>query len=151
MNKKSNWGYGIAAVYIIFALSAIGFVIFSRYHKMDLVARDYYQQELQYQDHIDRKARADSLADAFHWEYNASAGSVTVQFPGRTAADSVGGTILFFRPSDAAQDQIVPIMLSDQGRQVIDVSHLSKGMWRLKVFWNAMQNEYYNEDILVIG
>ncbi len=150
MKKKSRWGWGIAGVYTLFALSGIGFVIFSRFHQMDLVTEKYYQEELQYQQHIDRHQRTQALPNAFAWEYNATAKTVILKFPSELAAKGINGDIMFFRPSDAAQDKVIPIELSEQGHQLVDVSHLSKGLWRVKVFWSVGEDEYYNEDVLVI-
>jgi nitrogen fixation protein FixH len=150
MKKKSRWGYGIAGVYIFFALATLGFVIFSRFHQMDLVTKKYYEEELQYQDHIDRSQRTQSLSKALEWEYNATAKIIILKFPADNAVKGISGKIMFFRPSDAAQDLIVPIELSTEGHQLVSASHLSKGMWRMKIFWNAAETEYYSEEILVI-
>lgn len=150
MKKKSHWGYGIAGVYILFAISAIGFVIFSRFHQMDLVTKKYYEEELKYQDQIDRTQRANALPQTLNWEYVAAAKSVILKFPVDSLAQQISGTIMFFRPSDARQDLVLPIELSDQGHQVVNAAELSKGMWRMKIFWTTGETEFYNEEVLVI-
>ena len=90
------------------------------------------------------------ISDALKWDYNAAAKSIILKFPLDVATKGVEGMIMFFRPSDAAQDLIVQINLSAEGHQVIDASSLSEGMWRFKVFGNSEEIYFYNEDILVI-
>ena len=150
MSKKLNWGYGIAGVYIFFAFATIAFVIFSRFHKMDLVTKDYYEEELNYQHQIDRNERTRALSQSMEWDYNAVAKMVILKFPADISAKGISGSIMFFRPSDAAQDLVAPIKLSNEGHQIVDASSLPKGLYRLKVFWNTEEEEFYSEDVLVI-
>jgi hypothetical protein len=49
-----NWGTGIALVYTVFALSMIALVVSSFSKKLDLDSKDYYAQELVFQNQIDK-------------------------------------------------------------------------------------------------
>lgn len=151
MKKKFNWGWGIAAVYIFFAVVTLLFVVFSRFHQMDLVTEKYYQAELQYEEQIERHKRTEALSNGLEWEFAQSTKTVILRFPHELVDKSISGTILFFRPSDAKQDKTIPIELSENGHQLVNVGHLSKGMWRIKIFWTVQEKEYYNEEILVIN
>ena len=58
---KLSWGYKIAFVYIIF-VAGIGFLVFkASSQKFDLVTKDYYDQELKYQEVIDQAANTAML------------------------------------------------------------------------------------------
>ncbi len=150
MKSKLNWGWGIALVYIFFAVATLAFVFFSRFHQMDLVTKDYYEKELTYEEQINRQKRAMSLENGLQWEFARAAKIIILTFPHDLLDQPITGNIMFFRPSDAAQDKIIPITLTDEGRQMVNVAHLSPGMWRMKIFWNVAEHEYYDEDILII-
>ena len=150
MKNKLNWGWGIALVYIFFAVATLTFVIFSRFHQMDLVTKEYYEEELKYEEQINRQKRTIALENGLEWEYARAAKTVILKFPHDLLEQSITGNIIFFRPSDATQDKVIPILLSEEGHQLINIAHLSAGMWRMKIFWNISEHEYYNEDILII-
>ena len=61
---KFNWGTGIALVYGAFALIMVGVVIRSRQYDPGLVSKDYYNLDLNYQEHFDKKQNAANLAQA---------------------------------------------------------------------------------------
>ena len=60
---KLNWGYGIAIVYILFALSMILFVVKASRQHYDLVNDNYYKEAVNYQTKIDAGKNA-ALADS---------------------------------------------------------------------------------------
>jgi hypothetical protein len=57
---------------------------------------------------------------------------------------------MFFRPSDATQDRVIKIAPDPQGLLEIDVRSLTKGLWRIKIFWSLNGLELYQEDDLII-
>lgn len=145
MQKKSNWGVGIFTVYGIFAVAVLGFVFFASSQKFDLVTDDYYGEQIKHQQQIDREKRAKGLETPLQLVYNNAQKSVELSFPQNVPQENISGHILFFRPSDAAQDKVITIDVSPQNKQTIDVNSLSKGNWRAKVFWKISETEYYNE------
>jgi hypothetical protein len=55
---KLSWGYKIMFVYIAF-VAGMGFLVFkASSQKFDLVTKDYYDQELKYQQVIDQAANS---------------------------------------------------------------------------------------------
>lgn len=150
MNKSNRWPVGITVVYISFLLIVIGIVIFSTYHRVDLVHEDYYEQEIKYQQQIDRINRAAALGNTVEWNYDEKLRSVTLSFPKKFNAQKVEGRILFFRPSDARQDKLISLKLSPDNIQVISTNHLIPGLWKLKIFWKVEDMDFYYEGILII-
>ena len=150
MKKYRSWPAGIAIIYILFVVILLALVIFSSYHSVDLVAKDYYEQEIKYQQQIDRINRADSLSAPVSWHHDKKQRLVTIQFPMELIADDVEGNILFFRPSDAKQDKLMALRLSSKNIQTISTQHLIPGLWKLKIFWQIDQKDFYAEGILVI-
>ena len=117
-------------------------------NRTDLVTENYYEEEVAYQDQIERIERSKDLSQSVKLNHNPSNKIIVLEFPSDFNADSIAGNILFFRPSDAKQDQILPIRLNDEGLQILDVKNLSRGMWRVKIFWHMGGEEYYDEKTL---
>ena len=150
MDYSKQWPVGIAIIYVFFVLLLVAFIIFSRFQRVDLVTEDYYDQEIKYQQQINRIERAQSLSEPLRWIYNKQEESLTVQFPPEFDPIKVRGNILFFRPSDAKQDKLVALNLLSDGTQLISTENLTTGYWKIKFFWQIENNDYYKEGILVV-
>jgi hypothetical protein len=151
MNKKNkSWPIGLTIVFILFFLYLIGFITLSQMNHPDLVTEDYYEEEVAYQDQIERIERSKALSQSIKLNHNTVKQTIELQFPPDLNTESISGSIIFFRPSDAKQDQIHPIRLTTEGKQVIDIKKLSAGMWRVKIFWQTGGEEYYDEIVLAI-
>jgi hypothetical protein len=148
--KLESWPVGIAVIYLLFVSLLIAFVIFSRFQQVDLVTEDYYEQELKYQQQIDRTNRAQALSKPVDWKYNVNKDYLLVEFPKEIDPMKVKGHILFFRPSDAKQDKLTALNLTSENTQTINTKNLSSGFWKLKIFWQVENIEYYKEGNLVI-
>jgi len=150
MNKLLHWPAALAVFYIVFMLITIGVVIFSTFHRVDLVAEDYYEQEIRYQQQIERILRADSLSVPVRWLYERSQKSLIIKFPPELEAAEIKGNLHFFRPSDARLDRVVPLELSVENSQTLNTAQLLPGLWKLKIFWEINSKEYFTEGIIVI-
>jgi len=150
MKKSNHWPFGIAFIYIAFVIILIGLVIFSQYQKADLVTENYYEKEIRYQQQINRIQRTESLSSPIHWTHDQSNKQLTIQFPEEMKLKTIKGQILFFRPSDAQQDKIIALHLSPEGTQTISTEHLSQGYWKLKIFWQINDQDFYKESPLII-
>ncbi len=143
--KKSHWGIGIAVVYGAFMLLMVGLVIASRFQRSDLVARDYYEQEVKYQDQIDRLRRTAELGHLIIANFDRQTNSIIVDYPAGLPRDQVSGKLMLFRPANAASDRSYDISLDDKNRQVIDCTRLPRGAWKLKFMWHLGAEELYSE------
>ena len=150
MNKSNHWPAGLAVFYISFMIITVGVVIFSTYHRVDLVADDYYEQEIRYQKQIERMQRAAALSAPVNWEYDREGEILTVHFPPELAAAKISGRFHFFRPSDARLDRFFPLKLSAGNSQRLHTGPLQPGLWKLKILWEMDSEEYFIEGILVI-
>ncbi len=148
--KKSNWGWGIFALYGSFVILMLGLVVYVSTTDDSLVEDNYYQKELAYQQQINRKANSIALPERLTWELDATNDELRIQFPVQLARNGVGGTVNFFRPSDASMDHSVPIDPDTSGMQSIPTASLSTGLWRMKVNWTCNGKEYFDEDVLVV-
>ncbi len=141
--RKSLWGYGIAAVYTTFALATLSFVAFTMTQKVELVAPDYYAQEVAYEKQIQRLRQTQDEGHQITCELTADGQFIRLQMP--PDMTTAQGTILLYRPSASALDREVKLNLDRNGRQMISTAQLSKGAWRVKLTWAHEGREFYRE------
>jgi hypothetical protein len=76
---------------------------------------------------------------------NASLGTAEIQFPASYVNSKVDGKITFFRPDNKNLDFSIPVELSS-GIQKIQSDKLTKGYWKVQIYWNADGKPFYQED-----
>ena len=143
---KLNWGTGIAIFYTIFVVSLVMQVFKSRQYDHSLVVDNYYEEDIKYQSHYDKLKNTQQLDKNLDFQYDSKAGELSIQFP----KEGAEGTILLFRPSSSKYDQLVTISLEEGNIQHIPTNQLAKGLWRVKVNWQAEGLDYYHEDSVVL-
>ncbi len=148
MKKSTLWPIGITATYLLFVLGMFVFVFFSFSINTDLVENDYYQKGLKYQRQIDRVDNTRKLPEALKYSYDNKKNEYVIIAPKNEPLSAINGIVLFFRPSDKTQDKNIPLQFDSNGIFKYSLSDFRKGYWRVKIFWNIAQNEYYNEDFL---
>lgn len=146
---KIHWGWGIAIFYILFVLAFLVILFFSFGQDNSLVEKDYYQKDITYQEHIDKRNNYDNLGVKVSHSYDPSNATLTLTFP--EFMRKVQGECFFYRPSSARQDYRVPLKLDESNSQVIPVNRLIPGQWTLKLEWEAGGKPYYLEEQLLIS
>ncbi|GAB3928602.1 FixH family protein [Larkinella terrae] len=138
-----NWGKSIVLVFVLFA-GFIGtmVVLMTRQH-VDLVRDDYYQDEIAYQQHIDRRARTARLNQPNPLHFDEVRQELYLQLP----AGWEQGQLTFYCPADRQRDQTIRLKT---GRQTVSTAALSKGLWRLQLSWTADGQTFYHEQTLQI-
>ncbi|GAB5465706.1 MAG: hypothetical protein Kapaf2KO_11420 [Candidatus Kapaibacteriales bacterium] len=143
---KSKWGYGIAAVYTLFALGILSLVFYSRTVNVDLVDENYYEKDLAYQNIIDRTAAAKTLEQDI--KVSQTAENIIVSFPELTEVpySEYSGNFRLLRPSEKDFDIVKDIALQRDGAISIPKERLPKGKWVAQVEWDAGAGKYYFEE-----
>lgn len=135
-----NWGYRI----IIFFSAFVAFMAFMFYkclqQDFDLVAPDYYAQELAYQEQIDQLNNTQSLNKKPTWEFDDT--DFILVFPNTITT----GKINFFRPSDDELDQEKLVVLDNQLQQKFDLDQFQQGIYMIKLSWSNNGTDYYMEE-----
>ena len=145
-SRKSFWGYGIAAVYTIFAVATLSFVAFTMTQKIELVAPDYYTKEIGYEQQINRERQSNALIQKITCQLSQDNQYIKVQFPNKHTA--VEGTIKLYRPSESLLDFNLPVEPDEEGLQLFSTAKMARGAWRVKISWAAEGREFYNEFLL---
>ncbi len=141
---------GIVAVFIVFILGKAVLIVLACSAKPDLVCADYYEQEIRYQTQLDRLNRAGRVASEITMTYDAAARRIVLQLPPAHAA-LARGRIELYRPSEAALDQHRELQLDANGQQVLDATELQPGLWKLKLNWTVVAEEFAAEQALVVS
>jgi nitrogen fixation protein FixH len=143
-----SWGTRIAILYGAF-VAMIVFMVFRTMHEtIDLVSPEYYQDELKFQEQIDRQSQSATLDRQPTIEVNAT--NVAIRFPEAIAAINTSGTIKFYRPSDSSKDFTTPLQLDASGVQTVAAEKFIKGIYEVQLTWSAGGKNYYNKIPLYI-
>ncbi|WP_055442384.1 FixH family protein [Lacinutrix himadriensis] len=146
---KINWGTGIVIAFVAFISFIMYFIITmmtdSKYDH-DLVTEDYYKQELQFQDDINKETNAQDLAENLSWKKTAE--GVIIIFPENLQKENITGKVFLYRPSNKQFDFEIPISLSNHNLLIPD-KRLLDGRWNIKVDWQYNGKNYlYKKEII---
>lgn len=139
-----HWGYKIIGAYIMFIM-VLGIMAYKSFQtKVDLVADDYYQQELRYQQRIDMENNEKALAESVSVRLIPSQQQLVLRFPQNTGV--IKGRVTLYRPSDADQDRSWELKTLDDNIQVLPMEDLAPGLWKLQIQWEANGLSYYKQE-----
>ena len=141
----------IIANFVVFIAFIICFTVFASRQKMDLVRHDYYDDEVRYQQQLDRLNRTQPLAPQLAVQYDAARRQITIALPSAHAGKLVTGEIRFYRPSEERLDRDVQLAVDAQGVQRVDARALQAGHWKVRVYWKVDGQEYFFTRPLLVG
>lgn len=145
------WPWSIIGFFAVAIVAAVSWVVFCLGHGTDLVATDYYEQEMEYQNQLDRLERTRELSGRASIHYEAEGGFIRIQLPPEQAVLQPDGVIHLYRPSQADLDQTVPLQVTTVGEQRLDARSLTPGLWDVRVQWIAKGESFFvNQRIQVI-
>ena len=138
-----NIGNWIIVAFVLFTAFIATLVVICMRQEVSLVSQSYYQDELAYQDQIDRQRN--TLELAHKPTVSLDNRLLVLQFDQRS--DIAEGVLNIFCPSDAKMDRRFKL---DAGRQMqqFDLAQLNPGMYRVKLRWTMHDQEYYHEEII---
>lgn len=135
-----DWGKGILLTIIGFVALIITMVVISvRMDGIELVTENYYEEEIKFQDQIDKENSALKL-DREVISYDATSKTVLLDLP-----SGATGKLQLFRPSDSNLDQVVSFSAAEEGQTVIPVENLKAGYWKFQLNWTEGGKDYYEE------
>lgn len=139
-----NWGNKLVLVFIVFAL-LMGTLVYKAINtKFELVSKDYYKDELRYQDRIDGKNNVAALTGKVALTQDAE--TVMIDLPSEMKGVKVEGEAWFYCKTDAIRDRKITLQVDTAGRQVILKKQLVKGTaYELKLNWQVAEQKYYTE------
>lgn len=148
--SRNFWPHAIIAWFIIFAAALAAWVTVAMRQRMDLVRSDYYEEEVRFQNQMDRLNRTAALRSEVAIRHDGKEREVTLQLPAAQLASRPAGQIQFYRPSNASLDFQVPLAVDAAGSQRIGTGALRGGLWKVRVQWSAAGQDYFHEQIIVL-
>jgi hypothetical protein len=142
--KFEPWPVAIIGFFVVAILGAVTFVVFCSMHPTDLVAADYYEQEVRYQEQMDRIERTRTQTSGASVSYESGSNQIRIQVPQEQVAGGLTGWIHLYRPSAAGLDQRVALSVNAQGQQVVDATDLMAGLWKVRVGWEVGGEEFFH-------
>ncbi len=142
---KLNWGTSIILAFLAFISFILFFVIRmstddSSNH--DLVTKDYYRAELNYQEEINAEKSAND--DDVKLIIEKKPEGLLIKFPEKIEFKKVKGIVSLYRPSNKHLDFDFPISLSISHLLIPD-KRLLDGRWDIKVFWQYDGKDYLHK------
>lgn len=142
-----NWGNRLVLVFIVFA-ALIGTLVYKSMHtKFELVSKDYYTDELRYQEKINGKANAAKRNKVTVIE---NADSIIINLPLEEQPNGIRGEAWFYCSSNAVNDRKIKLMPAMHNRQAIFKKELVTGSYQLNLSWQDGLINYYDEKMITI-
>jgi nitrogen fixation protein FixH len=145
---KWNFGTGIAVVYSIFALSMLTAAIRSTYYNVGLVKKDYYADDLNYQQHFNKIQNEKGSVERLQIERDTEGTCVILHFPKNQPAPT--GVVTLFRPSKVGVDETLSIKTDEGNKMHVPIKSLLRGAWKIQIDWTANGTSFYREENITL-
>lgn len=144
-----NWGGKIVLAFVAFAGVLFTMVYISMNQEVNLVADDYYKQEIAYEEQIQRIRNTKALEEPPRIVFMRTEKAVRIEFPEQLRERFTRGEVILFRPSDRRLDVKESLTLTD-GVFEMSTEDRVKGLWEVKLTWSDANNEYYDHKQIII-
>lgn len=145
-----NWGKGIIVAFVLFFGVIFTLAYISINTEFSLVADNYYEQELAYEDQLVRIRNLNGLEEQPTFSIDRNALTVQVKFTESLARGLKSGKVKFYRASGAKFDKEMELKLDEQHIFEQDIAQFVTGAWKLQMTWSDGDKEYYKEVDFVI-
>jgi hypothetical protein len=143
-----NWGNKLLLTFIVFVAGMSFLVYKSTRTEFDLVEKDYYKQELGYQQIINSKQEAESLSEPV--SFTQSENGVVLQLPAEMKDKTISGEVWFYCAYDKKKDKKFSLLTNKEGAQIFQLASVEPGTYTVKVSWKDESKNYYSEKPLVV-
>jgi hypothetical protein len=143
-----NWGHKLTLGFIAFAGMILYLVFQSINTRFDLVSKEYYKDELQYQQIIDGTNRANQLSQKVSVVQTDK--DVMISLPDEMKHTAISGSVLFYCANNARKDFRLPLQVNADGIQRINSQSFIPGRYIAKIRWESNGQQYYTEQFITI-
>ena len=141
-----NFGKWIVVAFVLFALFIGTLVTICVRQDVPLVSKDYYKEELAYQDQIQRVENTNELGETPVISF--ADNNLTIKYSNLSKIEN--GRLSLFRPSDDKLDQQFDVQGSNGSVENFEILNPVPGMYRAKLTWEQDGKQYFIEKIIVI-
>ena len=143
-----NFGGKIVVLYLSFVALILTLVFMCFGQKVELVSKDYYAQEIAFQDKINAVNNEKSLNGSIN--HSVIGNEVILTIDSTLLSNDFEGTIVFFRPSDSSKDVKIKMNFNNY-TQIINGSSLIHGAYKLQLTWVTNHTKYFKEEVIFIN
>ena len=141
-----NIGHWIVVSFLLFAIFIGTLVTVCVKEDISLVSKDYYQEEIAYQEQIDRIENTALLVDKP--VIKVVANQIQIEFPDVASVEK--GELKLFCPSNSKMDRNFRVVATGDKVQTFELQHVQPGLYRAKLLWSMNGKEYYQEETIYI-
>lgn len=141
-----NFGKWIVVAFILFAGFIGTLVTVCVRQEVSLVTRNYYEEEINHQQKINRLTNTQHLQ--VKPEIKLTADRITVSFSDFERITE--GELKLLRPSNARLDRTFKVAPSQQDEQQFSLTASDRGLYRASLKWEMDGQEYYIEKVIVL-
>lgn len=146
---KLHWGNILVIAFIAFGGMIIYLVYKSMNSNYDMVSKEYYKEELGYQQIIDAANRTVALKDSI--SYHADQRQLVISLPADIHQNEVEADAHFYCAYDAKKDRKMKVNFKNGISAPIFLSEIGEGIYTLKLKFNANGQQYYQEKPISIA
>jgi hypothetical protein len=141
-----NFGKWIVVAFVLFAIFIGTLVTICVRQDVPLVTKDYYKEELAYEDQIQRVENTNALEETPVISF--ADNNLTIKYSSLSKIEN--GKLKLFRPSDEKLDQQFDVEPVNDSFENFEVSNPVPGMYRAKLTWEQDGKQYFIEKVIVI-
>lgn len=144
------WPRALVIFFACFISAIIAFSTWALRQRVDLVRPDYYEAEIQHQQHLDRASRAlaSGQPDVL---LNAVLHRVEITLPAHPSQlPATQGQAHFYRPDDSRLDRRMALPLQSDGTIAYPAHDLKPGLWKVHLEWKRDGIEFASTHSLVV-
>lgn len=138
-----NWGNKLLLAFIVFGAGMFFLVYRSVTTRFELVEKDYYKQELRYQQVIDGKQEAGNLSATVILSQTEK--GVHLQLPDEMKDKKISGEVWFYCAYDEKKDKKFKLETDTNAAQSFTPDQVQPGNYTVKISWADEQKNYYSE------
>lgn len=144
-SRWNPWPWAIVGWFVCFFGVVISLTVTAVRSRSDVVAADYYNQELRFQQRIDAASRSEALANPPKVSFDPRSGLLQIQLPIAPKSGEAIGTVMLYRPDDARLDREFPLTPNSTGFLSIPMTGVKTGRWRVRLAWTSEGREFFHE------
>jgi hypothetical protein len=141
-----SWGNWIVVAFVLFAGFIATLVTVCMRQDVSLVSKDYYKEELDYQEQIIRMNNVTQLQQKPLIQKSGT--YIVIGF--NQLKNIEKGELKLFSPSDPTKDKTYSITSSNATSQSFAIDDVAKGMYRARMQWAMAGKEYYLETVIYL-
>jgi hypothetical protein len=125
----------------------MSYLVYQSIHtNYDLVAEDYYKEELRYQEIIDGSQRFHDLRSDLSLQVIDN--QIQLSFPAEMKGQPLQANLHFYCPTDQRHDKKLIVEIPKTGTIGLPLRTLLPGVYTVKISWQYAQQYYYTEKSL---